>query len=111
MAGGSPTIGVTDPAALQPWTESAFIALGGNGDLSCLDTATGKIIWSLNLGEKFGGSNPHWGTSESPLILQDRLLVERWWAKCVGRRAQQKGWQRDLEERQRWRRVFLSYPF
>src|SRR5262249_18023193 len=50
-------------------------ALGGNGDLSCLEAANGKIVWSLNLVEKFGASNPHWGTSESPLILGDRLLV------------------------------------
>src|SRR6476619_7369365 len=50
-------------------------ALGGNGDLSCLDAATGKIYWTLNVVEKFGGSNPHWGTSESPLILGDQLLV------------------------------------
>ena len=50
-------------------------ALGGNGDLSCLDAVSGKIFWSLNVVEKFGGSNPHWGTSESPLILGDQLLV------------------------------------
>src|SRR4030095_16166075 len=50
-------------------------ALGGNGDLSCLDAASGKIFWSLNVVEKFGGSVPHWGTSESPLILGDQLLV------------------------------------
>jgi outer membrane protein assembly factor BamB len=36
---------------------------------------TGKIYWTLNVVEKFGGSNPHWGTSESPLILGDQLLV------------------------------------
>lgn len=50
-------------------------ALGGNGDLSCLETATGRIVWTLNLLEKFGGSNIHWGISESPLVLGDRLLV------------------------------------
>jgi outer membrane protein assembly factor BamB len=50
-------------------------ALGGNGDLSCMETATGKIVWTLNLLEKFGGSNIHWGMSESPLVLGDRLLV------------------------------------
>jgi outer membrane protein assembly factor BamB len=50
-------------------------ALGGNGDLSCMDTATGKIIWTINVLEKFGGSNINWGLSESPLVLEDRLLV------------------------------------
>lgn len=50
-------------------------ALGGNGDLSCMETATGKIVWTLNVLEKFGGSNIHWGLSESPLVWGDRLLV------------------------------------
>jgi outer membrane protein assembly factor BamB len=50
-------------------------ALGGNGDLTCLDAATGKIVWHVNLLEKFGASNISWGISESPLVLEDRLLV------------------------------------
>lgn len=50
-------------------------ALGGNGDLSALDTATGKVVWSMNVLEKFGGEQITWGISESPLIVGDRLLV------------------------------------
>jgi outer membrane protein assembly factor BamB len=50
-------------------------ALGGSGDLSCLDAGTGKVIWSINLLQKFGGSNITWGLSESPLVLSDRVLV------------------------------------
>lgn len=49
--------------------------LGGSGDLTCLDSATGKRIWSINLVQKFGGVNPYWGYSESPLIVGDRILV------------------------------------
>jgi outer membrane protein assembly factor BamB len=48
---------------------------GGSGDLTCLDLATGKKIWSINLISKFGGVNPYWGYSESPLIVGDRILV------------------------------------
>jgi outer membrane protein assembly factor BamB len=54
---------------------SRLYALGGNGDLSCLDAATGKIVWHVNLLERFGASNISWGISESPLVLEDRLLV------------------------------------
>ena len=50
-------------------------ALGGNGDLSALDTATGKVVWSMNVLEKFGGEQITWGISESPLIVGDKLLV------------------------------------
>lgn len=49
--------------------------LGGSGDLACLDSATGKRVWTVNLIQKFGGVNPYWGYSESPLIVGDRILV------------------------------------
>ena len=49
--------------------------LGGSGDLTCLENATGRRIWSVNLVQKFGGVNPYWGYSESPLIVGDRILV------------------------------------
>jgi outer membrane protein assembly factor BamB len=50
-------------------------ALGGNGDLSCLDAKTGRVIWTMNVLQKFGGSNTKWGISESPLIMGEKLLV------------------------------------
>ena len=55
---------------------------GGSGDLTCLELATGKRIWTVNLVQKFGGVNPYWGYSESPLIVGDRILVN-----AGGRRA------------------------
>lgn len=50
-------------------------ALGGNGDLSALDARTGKIVWSKNVLQEFGGSNITWGISESPLVLGNKILV------------------------------------
>jgi hypothetical protein len=50
-------------------------ALGGNGDLSAMDAKTGKIIWSKNVLQEFGGSNIQWGISESPLVLGNKVLV------------------------------------
>lgn len=50
-------------------------ALGGNGDLSALDTKTGKVVWTMNVLEKFGGTNITWGISESPLVVGDKVLV------------------------------------
>ena len=49
--------------------------LGGSGDLTCLDATTGSKVWSLNIISKFGGVNPYWGYSESPLVVGDRILV------------------------------------
>ena len=50
-------------------------ALGGNGDLSALDAATGKVVWTMNVLQKFGGRNITWGISESPLVVGEKLLV------------------------------------
>jgi outer membrane protein assembly factor BamB len=50
-------------------------ALGGNGDLSCLEARTGRIIWTMNVLQKFGGSNITWGISESPLVIGEKVLV------------------------------------
>jgi outer membrane protein assembly factor BamB len=50
-------------------------ALGGNGDLSSLDLKTGKVVWAMNVLQKFGGENTKWGISESPLVIGDKVLV------------------------------------
>jgi outer membrane protein assembly factor BamB len=48
---------------------------GGNGDLTCLQTATGKTIWHISLVDDLGGRRPGWGYSESPLIEGDLVIV------------------------------------
>ena len=48
---------------------------GANGDLSCLEAATGKTIWHVNLAGDLGGGRPGWGYSESPLVLGELLIV------------------------------------
>lgn len=49
--------------------------LGASGDLTCLDKVTGNRIWSVNVLRTFGGRNPTWGLSESPLVAGSRVLV------------------------------------
>jgi outer membrane protein assembly factor BamB len=48
---------------------------GGLGDVSCLDAATGRTIWHVNLVSDFHGDRPGWGYSESPLIEGDMVIV------------------------------------
>lgn len=50
-------------------------AFGASGDLAAMDAATGKVIWKINVLERFGGRNITWGLSESPLVLRDRVIV------------------------------------
>jgi outer membrane protein assembly factor BamB len=51
-------------------------AFGASGDLSVVEAASGKVLWTVNVLKKFGGSNIGWGLSESPLVLSDRILVQ-----------------------------------
>jgi outer membrane protein assembly factor BamB len=49
--------------------------LGANGDLACLETATGTKRWSVNLmNGDLGGQQPHWGYAESPLVDGDQVV-------------------------------------
>jgi len=49
-------------------------ALGSDGDLVCLEAASGKTIWAKNLRTDFGGKPGTWAYSESPLIDGDVLV-------------------------------------
>ena len=53
-----------------------LFAVGNDGDIACLETATGKLVWKKNFGSDFGGKcMSGWGYSESPLVDGDRLIV------------------------------------
>ncbi len=44
------------------------------GELVCLEAATGKRVWGMNILDAFEGENIFWGLSESVLIDGDRLI-------------------------------------
>jgi len=50
-------------------------ALGSDGDLACLETATGKALWRKNLQKDFAGKPGKWAYSESPLVDGDVLIA------------------------------------
>ena len=60
-----------------PTVDGASVyALGTEGDLVCLDAATGKEVWRKRLAGDFGGSMMSgWKFSESPLVDGDRVIV------------------------------------
>jgi outer membrane protein assembly factor BamB len=60
-----------------PTVDGALIyALGTEGDLMCLEGATGKERWHKNLARDFGGfSMSDWKYAESPLVDGDHVIV------------------------------------
>jgi outer membrane protein assembly factor BamB len=51
-----------------------LFALGSDGDLVCLETASGKVRWQKSLRADFGGKPGTWAYSESPLVDGDTLV-------------------------------------
>jgi outer membrane protein assembly factor BamB len=49
-------------------------ALGSDGDLVCLQTASGKQRWRKHLVRDFAGNSGDWAYAESPLIDGDALI-------------------------------------
>jgi outer membrane protein assembly factor BamB len=51
-------------------------ALGTMGHLSCLDAATGKVLWSKDLQAEYKIRMPIWGIAASPLVEGDLVIVQ-----------------------------------
>jgi outer membrane protein assembly factor BamB len=61
---GTPT---TDGDVLYVLTEG--------GDLACVRLKDAWVLWNRNILRDFGGHNPHWHISESPLVDGNKLIV------------------------------------
>ncbi|MBL8850742.1 MAG: PQQ-like beta-propeller repeat protein, partial [Planctomycetaceae bacterium] len=50
-------------------------ALGAEGKLFCVKSATGKVVWQHDLKEEYGAATPYWGHCAHPLIRGDLLIA------------------------------------
>ncbi len=71
----SEPLGGDGPRATPTISNCRVFALGATGVLTCLDLATGWLQWSLNVLEQNHAANLDWGMSGSPLVYDDRVLV------------------------------------
>ena len=73
---GNPNQEPSYPAARStPTVDGELLyALGSDGDLVCLERATGQVRWQKNLRTDFGGQPGIWAYAESPLIDGDVLV-------------------------------------
>jgi outer membrane protein assembly factor BamB len=67
--------GMPGPRSTPTVDGDLVFALGMNGDLVCLESATGKPRWHVDLVKDFGGEMmSQWAFCESPLVDGDRLV-------------------------------------
>jgi outer membrane protein assembly factor BamB len=63
------------PRSTPTIDEDQAYVLTENGDLARLRLDDGSVVWQKNILADFGGKNPHWLVSESPLVDGSRLVV------------------------------------
>lgn len=52
-----------------------FFHQNAHGRVVCLDPATGREIWAVDVAERFAAGNIEWGRSESLLVDRNRVIV------------------------------------
>src|SRR5450759_2979464 len=68
-------LGGPGPRATPVWNDGRVYALGAEGELRCLESATGKLIWNKNILADNGAANLPWGMSASPLVVDGKVIV------------------------------------
>ncbi len=64
------------PRATPLILDDCIITLGAFGDLHCLDLETGAVLWQRNLQREFGGKLPTWGFCGTPLVVEQKVIVQ-----------------------------------
>lgn len=63
------------PRATPVVRDGLVYTLGAFGHIHCLRLDTGEIVWRRNIVADFGAELPAWGTSATPLVVDDHLIV------------------------------------
>jgi len=71
----SETLGGDGPRATPTIHQDKVFSLGATGVLACVDLASGRHVWSVNVLEENGAGNLDWAMSGAPLIHGDVVLV------------------------------------
>lgn len=64
----------TGPRATPTVDENRVYAVGATGRLVCLETDTGKLLWSKDYRRDYGTSIPTWGVTGAPLVEGDLVI-------------------------------------
>jgi len=64
------------PRASVVIREGKAYSLGTMGHLFCFDAGTGKVLWQKNLNKEYEIDMPIWGIASTPLVLDDKIIVQ-----------------------------------
>ena len=56
------------------FSDGRLYVVSGMGEIVCMNAEDGKIIWSVDGGNKYGRKTGNWGTSECPLVYDDKVV-------------------------------------
>jgi outer membrane protein assembly factor BamB len=63
------------PRGTPEFVDGRIYAIGGLGNLNCLDAATGKLLWTHDLVKESQAAVPQWGFAVSPLAVDGKVIV------------------------------------
>ena len=63
------------PRATPSIAGDYLVTMGSTGILTCLDRATGHVVWLNNVLEDANAKVPDWGISGSPLIVGSEVII------------------------------------
>jgi outer membrane protein assembly factor BamB len=69
------SMGGDGPRATPTYHDGHIYALGALGEFRCLDARTGRLIWRRDILADAGATNPTWGMSGAPLVVDDKVIV------------------------------------
>src|SRR5262249_13085808 len=69
-------LGGVGPSATPTVADRRVYAIGNTGILNCLEGATGRVVWTINILDDVGAKNvASHGTCASPLVDGSRVIV------------------------------------
>jgi outer membrane protein assembly factor BamB len=59
-----------------PTVSDGFVyVFSGTGQAVCFDASSGKSVWKVDIFGGFEGQYPKWGYSESPLVINEKMII------------------------------------
>ncbi len=66
----------TGPRASVVISDGRAYSLGTMGHLFCFDANTGSVIWKHDLNSEYQISMPTWGIASTPLVFENKLIIQ-----------------------------------